>query len=171
MSRINPLRLVRLYVVVLGAGLLLDGALLIVLDRLAVPVPSNVVATGDTRHNLLHVVWGIALLVVSWFARGEHAIRAAWAGVIFGAFYIALGVVGLTVDRPFGLQLGPGENVFHFTVGPLALLLGAWALRSTAVAPVPLRSVARPVGSRSVQANRRRARRRPGSARGGQRRH
>jgi hypothetical protein len=119
--------LVRLYIVVLGAGLLLDGALLIVLNNFGVSVPTF--NTTDTSHNLLHVVWGTGLLAVSAVASGPHAWRAVWASLLFGMFYVALGVVGLTVDRPFGLQLGPGENAFHFTVGPLSLLLGAWALR------------------------------------------
>jgi hypothetical protein len=127
-ARVDPLQIVRLYVIVLGAGLLLEGAALLVLDTLKIDVG---IATNDWRHNLLHIVWGIALLAVSAVSRGPDAIRVAWAALIFGTFYIALGVLGLTVDRPFGLLLGPGENAFHFTVGPLALLLGAWALRSS----------------------------------------
>jgi hypothetical protein len=123
----EPLSIVRLYLLVLGAGLLLEGAALLVLDNLKIDAG---IATNDWRHNVLHIVWGIALLVVSAVSRGATAIRAAWAALIFGTFYIALGVLGLTVERPFGLQLGPGENAFHFTVGPLALLLGTWALRS-----------------------------------------
>jgi hypothetical protein len=167
LKAIDPLRLVWLYLVVLGAGLVLDGSVLLVLDRFGVAVP---VATGETRLNLLHVVWGLGLLGVSLFSRGQHAIRAVWAVLIFGTFYVALGVVGLTIDRPFGLQLGLGENIFHFTIGPVALVLGAWALRATSVAPVPLRSAARQAQSRNGQVNRRRARHRPGSGRGGRRR-
>jgi hypothetical protein len=167
-TRVEPLRLVQLYVVVLGAGLLLDGALRLGLDQSALTVPW----AGDLGDNLLRVVSGIALLAVSWFARREYAIRAAWAAVVFGAFYVALGVVGLTISLPFGLQLGPGETAFYFVVGPLALVLGAWALRSTSLAQlVPPRSVAQRAVLKNVPANRRRARRRPGSARGGQRRH
>jgi hypothetical protein len=123
---------VRLYVIVLGAGLLLEGAALLILDTLKIDVG---IATNDWRHNLLHIVSGSALLVVSAVSRGPHAIRAAWAALIFGTFYVALGVLGLTVDRPFGLFLGPGENAFHFTVGPLSLVLGAWALRSSSSVP------------------------------------
>jgi len=137
---IDPVRLVRLYVWVLGAGLLLDGGLLLLVDWLGVPVPVN---ATDVRHNLLHVAWGVALLVVGFLARDGHDIRAAWAAVIFGAFYVALGVLGLTIDQPFGLQLGPGENAFHFIVGPIALILGGWALRllirSAATAPTETR--------------------------------
>jgi hypothetical protein len=130
--RLEPLAIVRLYVLVLGAGLLVEGAGLLLLDTLNLNVG---VATSDWRHNVLHIVWGIALLAVSGVSRGPYALRAAWAALIFGTFYVALGVVGLTVDRPFGLVLGPGENAFHFTVGPLALLLGAWAVRSSSSVP------------------------------------
>ncbi len=135
---IDPLRLTRLYVWVLGAGLLLDGAVLLVLNTLAIQV--ECVNVADTRHNVLHIVWGLALLLVSFLARQERReLWPAWAAVVFGAFYVALGVAGVTITNPFGLQLGPGENAFHFTVGPLALLLGAWALR-TAAHPAELRT-------------------------------
>jgi hypothetical protein len=162
---LDPVRLTRLYVIVLGAGLLLDGGVLLVLNRLNVQLPS--VNTTDVRHNLLHVVSGVILLAVS---IGSET-RAVWAALIFGAFYVALGVVGLTVEQPFGLQLGPGENAFHFIVGPLALLLGAWALKTRSPTLTPLRSAAPQPALRSVPVTRRRARRRPGKVRGHQRRH
>jgi hypothetical protein len=164
----DPVRLTRLYVLVLGAGLLLDGALLLTLNALGVQV-SGVNAT-DVRHNALHIVWGVALLVVSYFARHGHELRAVWASLVFGAFYVALGVVGLTIDQPFGLQLGPGENAFHLTVGPLALVLGAWALRTSSPTLVPSHSAGRPAGLRTAPAAAQRARRRRGKVRGHQRR-
>jgi hypothetical membrane protein len=150
--------LVRLYVVVLGAGLLLDGLLLLVLN------------TADWRQNLLHVVSGIALLVVGVLAREDRRLWAAWAALIFGTFYVALGVLGLTLEQPFGLQLGPGENAFHFVVGPLALVLGAWALRTASLEAALSRTAALPAELRSAPAVRRRARHRPGKARGRPRR-
>jgi hypothetical protein len=127
-SRVEPVTIVRAYVLVLGAGLLLEGGGLLLFDRLGVSVG---IATSDARHNVLHVIWGVALLAISVTSWRRHAQRVIWAALVFGAFYVALGILGLTLDRPFGLQLGPGENVFHFTVGPLALLLGVWALKST----------------------------------------
>ena len=48
--------------------------------------------------------------------------------LIFGVFYTALAFLGLFVHYPFGLHLGPGENVFHFLVGPAALVVG-WRAR------------------------------------------
>jgi hypothetical protein len=125
MGRYDPAWLVRVYLLALGAGLLVEGGGLLLVQVLALPLP---IGTNDTRHNLLHVVWGIALLLVAVTCRGPADRRVAWAAVIFGVFYMTLGVLGVVVDRPFGLLLGPGENAFHFTVGPLALVLGVWAL-------------------------------------------
>jgi hypothetical protein len=166
----TPARLVRWYVIALGAGLLLEGALLLLVDWLQLPVG---LGTTDTRHNVLHVVWGVALLVVVFvLARDGHEPRIAWAAVLFGMFYVALGVLGLTLDQPFGLQLGPGENAFHFVVGPLALGLGAWALRTAAWAPAvapPAGTLAAPPAGpghrRPAASTRRRSRRRGGSRR------
>jgi hypothetical protein len=159
---LEPVRLTRLYVLVLGAGLLLDGGLFLLLNGLG----------RDSGDNLLHVVTGAALLVVSFLSRETHALRVVWAALIFGAFYVALGVVGLTVEQPFGLlQPGAGGNAFHLAVGLLAIVLGAWSLR-TGSPPVALsRTAALPVRPKSVPAARRPARRRPGKVRGHQRRH
>jgi hypothetical protein len=167
LNLVDPVRLVRVYVWILGAGLLLDGAFLLFVDWLGVPVPVN---ASDVRHNLLHVVWGIALLVVSVLSRNGHEIRVAWAAVIFGAFYVALGVLGLTIDQPFGLQLGPGENAFHFIVGPIALILGGWALRTLSLPAARSRSGAPPPELRNGQVSRQRAHRRRGKAHGRTRR-
>jgi hypothetical protein len=123
--QLEPRRLVRLYVLALGFGLLLEGGALLLVNALALPVA---VGTNDTRHNLLHVVWGIGLLVIAATPQGRGTTRVAWAALVFGAFYIALGVLGVVLDQPFGLLLGPGENVFHFVVGPLALILGIRAI-------------------------------------------
>lgn len=155
---LDPLRVVRLYVAVLGAGLLLDGAL-----RLVLNVP-------DVPTNVLHGVSGIVLLGVAAMAGEGHELRAVWAAIVAGPFYVALGVLGLTLDQPFGLQLGPGENALHFAVGLVALVLGAWALRASSLTPAPSRSPARPAEFRNAPATHRRARRRRGKAHGQSRR-
>ncbi len=158
-SRLEPLALVRWYVLIAGAGLLLEGGGLLLIDRLGLAASFG---TSDARHNVLHVVWGIALLGVWSWARRRGAMPVIWAALVFGAFYVALGILGLTIDRPFGLLLGPGENIFHFTVGPLALVLAAWALkavndRSVVSLPVP---IAAPVRRRRPSVERKRTPRR-----------
>ena len=123
---IDARRLVRLYVLCLGALLLLEGGGLLLADQLNLQLG---LSASDSRHNLLHVAWGIPLLVVALTSGLSR--RVTWAAVIFGVFYVSLGIAGLVSNQAFGLQLGLGENIFHFTVGPLALLLGLWALRSS----------------------------------------
>jgi Domain of unknown function (DUF4383) len=120
---IASVRLVRLYGLVVGAGLLLEGGALLLAEALRI-------APSDPRHNALHVVWGAVILVLLSVHRD-----ARWTILVvggFGVFYTVLGVVGVLVDQPFGLRLGPGENIFHFVVGPLALLLSARALAQLA---------------------------------------
>jgi hypothetical protein len=160
---VDPVRLVQIYVWVVGALLVLDGALQLLATGLGVLAS---IGAADWGRGLLHLATGVALLVVSWISRDGYPIRVAWAGVIFGAFYVALGVLGLTVDQPFGLQLGMGENVFHIVVGAVALILGGWALRTLSLAAVQSRSGAHPAELRNGQVTRRPARRRRGKTRG-----
>jgi hypothetical protein len=134
----EPARLVRLYGLGLGTALLLEGGLLLALDALHAMFPQAAAlpfATGDVRHNSLHVVWGVVILGL--LATSRSARRASTVALVFGVFYTLLGIVGVLVDRPFGLLLGPGENVFHLTVGPLALLLGVWSANYASSASAP----------------------------------
>jgi hypothetical protein len=130
---LDSARLVRRYGLAVGAGLLLEGGVLLLVDALRLVLPSLPFTTGDTRHNALHLVWGLAIVVLLAIRRAPR-----WTILMvgaFGVFYTALAVAGVLVDQPLGLQLGPGENVFHFTVGPLALALSAWAAAQLAASP------------------------------------
>ena len=111
-------RVVRVYCLLLGAGLLAEGALLLLLQWLTPYV-------GDVRHNLLHVAWGVVILALISIDRSP--LGATRVALVFGVFYTALAIAGVITSDPFGLQLGPGENAFHFIVGPLALALGLWS--------------------------------------------
>jgi hypothetical protein len=119
-------RLVRWYGLLLGAGLALEGGLLLAIDGLRLGLPF---ATGDARHNTLHLVWGVVILGL--LLTGRSVRRAALVAIVFGVFYSLLAILGVLVARPFGLVLGPGENGFHFIVGPLALALGVWGYGSS----------------------------------------
>jgi hypothetical protein len=121
---LSSIDLARIYMWVAGAGLLLEGGALLLLDRPGLDLP---IATGDARHNALHVVWGIGILFA--LATSRQTSRTTLVALVFGVFYTALAVLGITIDRPFGLLLGPGENVFHWIVGPLALMLGILSAR------------------------------------------
>jgi len=123
----NLERVAWVYGVVVGAGLLLEGGALLLINTLGWTPPALglPLTSNDTRHNLLHVFWGVVLLVLLVASRDYR--RANATLLVFGIFYTLLGLLGIVVDNPFGLLLGPGENGFHLLVGPVALALGGWA--------------------------------------------
>ncbi len=131
MSKLTPLDLARAYVLVLGGGLLLEGLSLFVLGAIPlaivppVLVPLFTAFQPDPPHDALHVVWGVALLGLPWLRPATF--RPETLAIVFGVFYIGLGFLGLLVHWPFGMRLDLPQNVFHFTVGPIALVLGVWA--------------------------------------------
>ena len=139
-----PLRLLRSYAWVLGGGLLVQGVLtevfLAVTDRAA--RWTHGVLSYDARHGAVHIVWGMALVLLLLARVGTRGL--ARGVVVFGLFYLALGVLGVVIHNPFGLMLGPGENGFHFIVGTSALLIGGMALCRPA--PLPRSAAAPRVG-------------------------
>jgi hypothetical protein len=130
-SRLTPFDLARIYVLILGTGLLLEGASLFVIGAIPLAVvppaltPLFTAFQPDPPHDALHVVWGIALLGLPWVRPATF--RPETMAIVFGVFYIGLGFLGVFVHWPFGLRLDLPQNVFHLTVGPLALVLGLWA--------------------------------------------
>jgi hypothetical protein len=110
------------YLVVLGAALLFQGASSLLLHEvLDVDLSGwHGLLTTDDRHATVHVVWGVLTLLAAAIAV-EPALVGF--GFVFGAFYVALAVLGVVVHDPFGLRLGFGENAFHWIIGPLALVL------------------------------------------------
>lgn len=108
--------LARTYLLLLGAGLLLEGAALLVVAASNLSVPFTV----DNRHNALHVVWGLLILAV--LATSRDASRLVSLALLFGVFYVGLAFAGMVLVNPFGLLLGPGENLFHLTVGSGSLI-------------------------------------------------
>jgi hypothetical protein len=122
-------RVVRLYLWALGIGLLVEGAILLVLGFLPAGVfPAGSLFQPDPLHNTIHVIWGI--VIVGLLANGLSDLGAALLATVFGVFYVGFAVLGVVIHHPFGLLLGPGENGFHFIVGPAGLVLGICALWS-----------------------------------------
>jgi hypothetical protein len=105
------------YGLVVGVGLALEGGLLLLLQALNL-------MSGDAPHNAVHLVWGLVLLALL------RKTRSPWVVIGFGVFYTALAIAGIVTTNPLGLQLGPGENVFHSIVGSLALVFGVVSLSS-----------------------------------------
>jgi hypothetical protein len=112
------------FLAVLGAALLAQGALSLLLD--ATDLASNDVpqrfANADPAHAVIHVVWGVVIVVL--VRRGLPDAAAARLALVFGVFYTALGIAGVVVHHPLGLRLDRGENAFHLIVGPAALAVG-----------------------------------------------
>ena len=125
----------RVYLGVLMGGLLLQG-LGSLAFRLAPALPANApyVIRGifgiDFWHAWIHILWGAAGLVLLVRQRTDAA--AVRLALIFGTFYTALGILGLLIYHPFGLELDWFENSFHLIAGPLTLALGLWGARGLA---------------------------------------
>jgi hypothetical protein len=119
---------VRIYLWVLGVGLLAEGATMLILgavpaDRLP-PMPA--LFAPDPLRSMIHITWG--LITVLLLSSGLNDFGTALLALVFGIFSIALGVLGVLADRPSGLPLGSGQNALHFIIGPTALLLGILGL-------------------------------------------
>jgi hypothetical protein len=96
---------------------------------------TNGLFTGDSPHASIHTIWALGLLAALGWSTSSRQLAAA--ALLFAAFYIPLGILGIVVHHPFGLALGPRQNGFHLIVGPLALAIGLWAWPSAPVAVAP----------------------------------
>jgi hypothetical protein len=118
----------RVYLWVLMAGLFLQGLGSLIFrlaPALAADAPYLIrgILGIDFWHAWVHIVWGIVgigVLVV----RPSRSV-AIWLALSFGVFYTALGILGVTIHHPLGLELEGFENGFHLTAGPATLLFGA----------------------------------------------
>jgi hypothetical protein len=87
---------------------------------------------ADTYHNLLHLVSG---LVALYFGFASSKVAAKWFCVMFGAGYLAFGVLGLLVGDPAmdrmwhvgPLHLALGDHIFHVVLGTVILAAGVFA--------------------------------------------
>ncbi len=116
----------RLYLWAVMAGLLLQGAGSLLMAfrpdvQAATPGLLATVMNGNPPHAWLHVAWGAAGL--PYLALFRSAGARIGLGAAFGAFYTALGFLGVGVHHPLAMRLELPENVFHLTVGPVMLLL------------------------------------------------
>jgi len=126
--RITAPLAVRMYLWVIGVFLLGQGAGSLLLRAIGLDDPSltHGFVHADPLHALIHIVWGTAMLGV--LARHARDAQLTAIALIFGVFYVGLAILGVAIYHPFGLELGPFENGFHFIVGPVSLILGLSAL-------------------------------------------
>lgn len=125
----------RWYLWVLMGGLLFQGfGSLIFRLAPALPAHSPLLVRGafgiDFWHALIHIGWGLAGIAVVAAARSVRPL--IYLALSFGAFYTPLGLWGVFVHHPLGLELDLPENLFHLVAGPLSLALGGWSLRQAA---------------------------------------
>jgi hypothetical protein len=136
-------RLVRGYLYFVMVGLFVQG-LGSLLFRLIPQLPeaSPLFIRGvfgiDFWHSWIHIAWGATGAVIL-AARPDQRVAARLA-VVLGVFYTALGVLGVTTHHPLGLELDAYENTFHFTAGPLTLLVGLLAMRRSSQASDSMRA-------------------------------
>lgn len=112
----------RAYLAFIGALLLVQGLVSVALhgSRFATTESTHGLITVSLRHAAIHVAWGLLLLGLLALRPTEAAVVAA--ALVFVVFYGALTLLGITLDDPFGLPLGVGENAFHATIASAALL-------------------------------------------------
>lgn len=78
----------------------------------------------DAIHAITHVAWGAAGAYFGFF-------RPRWAVpylIVFGVYYVTLSFLGTFTGYHFGMHLGPRENLAHWTLGPLGLIIGLYGL-------------------------------------------
>jgi hypothetical protein len=123
--------ILRLYLWLLGASLLLQGIISLILGLLQIPPPAFTLdfINADPLHATIHIVWGLAMLALLIDAKRAGPRAIALLGQFFGVFYVILALLGILIYHPFGLRLDLGENMFHFIVGPTTLILSIWAMR------------------------------------------
>lgn len=119
--------ILRRYLWILMAGLLLQGLGSLIFRLIpALPASSPLLVRGafgiDAWHAMIHIIWGVVGIIVLQVSRTN--LPLARLALIFGLFYTALGIWGVTSYHPLGLELDLPENAFHLVAGPLSLLLG-----------------------------------------------
>lgn len=102
----------------------LQGVLLLTLYAIkgpsAGPQDMPVGTQLDRIHAVVHLVWGIAGAVIG-FRFPAYAQRFVQA---FAVFYLFLAISGTFTPLNYGMQLELSENVFHWSVGTLAVIVG-----------------------------------------------
>jgi hypothetical protein len=126
------------YLWVLMGGLLLQGLGSLIFRLMpALPAHSPLLLRGafgiDFWHALIHIAWGLVGVVVLAVSQTNRPL--VYLALIFGTFYSLLGVWGVLVHHPLGLELDLPENVFHVLAGPLTLAIGWRSLRQASATP------------------------------------
>lgn len=76
-------------------------------------------------HSTLHILTGLAAIVVLWRG-GERG--AFWFAAGFGAFYTGLALFGMITHHPTVLKLQPFDHPFHLFLGLWGLLVAVYSM-------------------------------------------
>ena len=116
-------KLARIYVV-------LSGAILVVVGVVGFFQHEMFNLTFPPAHNVFHLVSG---LIALWAGLGKNLERPRWFGMIFGAIYTLVAIVGFAGMRDLGpiqLDLNTHFNFIHLGVGLLSLVAGLLGTRA-----------------------------------------
>lgn len=122
-KRFKNLTILRLYLWLIGSGLFVQGMVSVVVTTANLHLPTLIhkLIITDPLHSFIHICWGLGI----WFllARRISKPRLVLLALSYGAFMFMMVLIGTFIHHPFGMQLGRGENVFHFLSSSVALIL------------------------------------------------
>ena len=88
-------------------------------------VGANALFDTNTTHDLVHLIIGIVLLLVAFYASAQSAL---WLKII-GAIYLVVALLGFFTASPlFGLvEVNDADNWLHIVLGIVLIAAGYWA--------------------------------------------
>jgi hypothetical protein len=92
----------------------------------------------DLMHNLVHLLFGVILLVVAWKAAEKSAL---WLKIL-GVVYLVLAILGFLMVSEGGMLLGlvstnAADHWLHIVLGIVLVGAGFYAKKGMAQAPMP----------------------------------
>ncbi len=123
-KRVKNLTVLRLYLWLIGSSLFVQGmvSMVVTVANFHLPTFIHKLIITDPLHSFIHISWGLAICIL--LGIGISKPRLVLLALSYGIFILLLGFTGIFIHHPFGMQLGRGENAFHFLSSTIALLLG-----------------------------------------------
>ncbi|KYC38313.1 hypothetical protein WA1_38955 [Scytonema hofmannii PCC 7110] len=124
MTNNKNITILRLYLWLIGSSLFVQGmvSMVVTTANLHLPTLIHKLIITDPLHSFIHICWGLGISLL--LARRISKPRLVRLALSYGVFILILGFTGTFIHHPFGMQLGRGENVFHFLSSSVALILG-----------------------------------------------
>ncbi|GAA6621773.1 hypothetical protein [Scytonema sp. NUACC26] len=124
MTNDKKLKILRLYLWLIGSGLFVQGmvSIVVAITNFHLPAFIHKLIITDPLHSFIHICWGLGIILL--LAKRINKPRLVLLALSYGVFFLILGFIGTFIHHPFGMQLGKGENLFHFLSSSVALILG-----------------------------------------------